>query len=201
MAEFWKHLYRAGRLPVVVLYLALALVLTALLSFTIQGPVDRVLGPYTFPVFIFPLIVLAMFVLYGPTLARQYRVQFDGKFRPGIPEDELRGLLTELSARALELVALIVAVACALCIGLYWAAEYLSLRESTTVMLMAVIVLNTFLVSLLISTFGRYNRAFLRKTFDEGEYRRYTSPGNYKVIIALLAVVDLLAIIYLAVVR
>ena len=199
MAAFWKHLYQTGRLPVVILYLALALVLTALLSFRVQGLVDDVLGAYTFPVFIFPLIVLVMFVLYGPTLARLYRVQFDGKFRPGIPESELRGLLTEMSARALELVALIVAVACALCIGLYESAQYLSLRESTTVILMAVIVLNTFLVSLLISTFGRYNQAFLRKTFNEEEYRRYTSLGNYKVIIAILAAVDVLAIIYLAV--
>jgi hypothetical protein len=35
------------------------------------------------------------------------------------------------------------------------------------------------------------------KTFTEEEYRRYTSPGNYKVIIGILFLIDVLAAIYL----
>jgi hypothetical protein len=55
-----------------------------LLTYLVQDAVDNALGSNSFPVFVFPLIVLVMFILYAPTMPRLYPVRFAEKFRPGI---------------------------------------------------------------------------------------------------------------------
>jgi len=196
-AAFWKCMYKTGRMPRFLLYLVSSLLLILLLTYLVQDVVDNALGSNTFPVFIFPLIVLVMFILYAPTMPRLYRVRFKEKFRPDISENELYEQLTELAAKSLELISLIIAVTCALCIGVYEAANFLSLPDSTTVMLLALTVLNIYLISLIFNTLGHANRIFLRKTYSEEEYRRYTSLSNYRLLIIALIMIDVLAVIFL----
>jgi hypothetical protein len=198
LVAFWRCLHKNGRMTRVLLYIALSLVFLFLLAYLVQDTIDIVLGAYSFPVFIFPLIVLAMFILYAPTMPRLYRVQFSGKFRRDIGEKELNGLLTELAGKSLELIALIIAVTCILCIAVHGAARWLSLPDSVTVLLMAITALDTFLISLLASTLGRDNLAFLQKTYNAEEYTRYSRLSHYKnLLIVLFTINALVAVILL----
>jgi hypothetical protein len=196
-AAFWKCMYKTGRLPRFLLYLVSSLLFILLLTYLVQDVVDNALGSNTFPVFIFPLIVLVMFILYAPTMPRLYRVRFKEEFRPDISENELFEQLTELAAKSLELISLIIAVTCVLCIGVFEAAKFLSLPDSATVILLALTVLNTYLISLIFNTLGHANRIFLRKTYSDEEYRRYTSLSNYRLLIIALIIVDVLAVFFL----
>lgn len=193
LVAFWKYLYNNGRLFRVLFFIALFLILLLILTLLIQDTMDQVLGPYTFPVFVFPLIVLVMFILYAPTLPGLYKVQFHGKFRPDISPDALHGLLLEMVAKSIETIVVIFGLTCAFCIVLFEAGKLFSLPDGITLTLLGITAIDTFLITLLFSTLGRYNRDFLRRTFSAGEYERYTSPGNYRNLAIGLIAINLLA--------
>ena len=137
MLAFWKYLYKNGRMIRILLYIALSLLALALLTYLVQETFDKVLGPYSFPVFIFPLLVLVMFILYAPTLPKLYRFHLQGKFRHDISEDALQGLLLEMVGRSLEVVSIMIGLIRAICIVVYEAGKFFSLQESTTLILLA----------------------------------------------------------------
>jgi hypothetical protein len=197
LMTFWKYLYKNGRMIRILIYIALSLLLLLLLTLLVQGTLDEVLGPNTFPVFVLPLLVLVMFILYSPTLPRLYRYQFQGKFRPEITEDALHGLLMELVGKSLEMVSMMIGLICAFCIVVFEAGKFFSLPDNIMLTLLAITAIDTFLTTLLFSTLGRYNRDFLSRTFSEEEYKRYTSLGNYRNLLIALFAINVLAVILL----
>lgn len=197
MVAFWKYLYKNGRLIRILLYIALSLLLLLLLTLLVQNTLDDVLGPHTFPIFVLPLLVLVMFILYSPTLPGLYRFQFQGKFRPDISEDALHGLLMEMVGKSLEVVSMMIGLICAFCIMVFEAGKFFSLPDSITLTLLAITVIDTFLITLLFTTLGRYNRDFLQRTFSAEEYKRYTSLGNYRNLLIGLIAINALGVVLL----
>jgi len=139
-----------------------------------------------------------MFILYSPTLPGLYRFQFQGKFRPDISEDTLHGLLMEMVGKSLEVVSMMIGLICAFCIVVYEAGKFLTLPDSITLTLLAITAVDTFLITLLFSTLGRYNRDFLRRTFSAEEYKRYTSLGNYRNMLIALFAINALVVVLLS---
>jgi hypothetical protein len=191
---FWEHLYKKGQLIGVLIYILSALLFFTVLAYLVQGLFDKALGSYSIPLITFTLIIFMMFVFIFPSMPRLYRVQFKGKLRTDIPEEELNGLLIEMTGKSLELAAIIIDVICLLCIAIFEIAEFLSLPDTVTSILLAATALDTFLASLVLASIGRSNRYYARKIHIKEEYRRFTSLGNYKRIYAILIIVNVLAV-------
>jgi hypothetical protein len=62
---------------------------------------------------------------------------------------------------------------------------------------MAITALDTFLVSLLASTLGRDNLAFLQKTYNAEEYTCYSRLSHYKNLLIVLFTINALVAVIL----
>jgi hypothetical protein len=141
--------------------------------------------------------LFAMFFIYLPSMPREYQYRFKGKFREDIPVEEFRKLLMDLLAKSLEQASIILTVLLAACVSVYPAAKGMGLPDFWAWVIVGGTGINVYLVSLVIVSLGRYNREHLGKTFIDEEYKRYTSFGNYKPLLTILGIVDLLGIIVL----
>jgi hypothetical protein len=191
---FWGYICKK-RPASIILYVS-----SFVIFFLIIGQLARELsggrfgGPFAL---ISALVILPMLFFYFPKMPALYKFQFKGKIRPDIKEEELTRLINEMIVRSLELASISIIAIGILCALVYSAAKYLALSDMVTLVLLAATVFNVFLVSLVAFSLGGYNKEFLRRTFTDEEYMRFSSPGSYKRIYAALAIFDAIIVLVL----
>jgi hypothetical protein len=194
---FWEHVYKNGQMARALLFLASSLLFLLLLAYVLGGSFGGAPGSFSYPVLSIGVILIALVIFFYPTMPRSYRTQFKGKFRSDIPEVELNGLLVEMTEKSLELTAIIVDAVCVLCIMVYAAGKLFSLPDNITLILLVATAIDTILISLIVGSLGKTNLYYMRMTFTDDEYKRYSRPSNYKRIIALLVLVNVIAAVLL----
>lgn len=191
---FWGYIYKK-RPASIILYISAFIIfflIMALLAQKFSG--GRLGGLFAL---ISTLIILPMLFLYYPKLPALYKFQFKGKFSPDIKDEELTGLINEMVIKSMELASISIITIGILCGLAYYVAKYLALSDTITLVLLASTIFNVFLISLVVFSLGGYNKEFLCRTFTDEEYRRNSSPGNYKRIYAVLAVFNAIIILVL----
>jgi hypothetical protein len=194
---FWEYLYKSGLLARVILCMVSSLVFLLLLAYVIGSRFYGASGLFSTPVMGFTFVLLIVMVFVFPSMPRSYRAQFKNKFRPDISREELDGLLVEMTGKSLELMAVMIDAICVLCIAVLATGKYYSLSDNVTLILLAAAAIDVFLISLVVASLGKINLYYLRKTMKEEEIQRYAGIGGYKRIIALLVIVNAVAIVSL----
>ena len=195
---FWKYAFKKRRIG---LFLYPAVCLTILLGYyqLVQYYTGNVLSVDALVVSVLTVGLFALFFIYLPSMPGEYQYRFNGKLREDLGPGEIKQLLMDLLAKSLEQASVIVTALLAACVAIYPAAKGLMLPDFWAWVIVGGTGINIYLLSLVIVSLGRYNRAHLGKIFVDDEYRRYTSFDNYKKLLTILGVVDLLGIIALVV--
>jgi hypothetical protein len=193
---FWGYMYKKGLLSIILYFLSFVLLLVVF-WWLAQGLISKYFGVDSWLILVLALPLLIMLFFQIPSIPRLYELQFKGKIKQDIPEAELKGLLLEVARKSLEIAAMVIILMCVLCVLVYGAAKYFAIPNIITLILVTATAFNTFLISLVAVSLGGYNRDFLRRTFTEEEFKRYTRLSSYKRAFTVLAAFDVLAAILL----
>ena len=195
-AAFWKYAFQKRRIGLA-LYPAVCLILLLGYYQLVQYYTGNVLSVDALVVSVLTVGLFALFFIYLPSMPGEYQYRFNGKFREDLAPGEIRQLLMDLLAKSLEQASVILTVLLAACVAIYPAAKGLMLPDFWAWVLVGGTGINIYLLSLVIVSLGKFNREHLSKTFIVEEYQRYTSLDNYKKLLTILGIVDLVGIIIL----
>lgn len=195
---FWTYAFKKRRISLV-LYPAISLALLLGYYQVVQHLAGNVLSVDALIVSVLTVGLFALFFIYLPSMPGEYMHRFKETLRQDVSGDEIRRLFMDSIAKSLEQASIILTVILLVCVSIYWAAKSLALPDFWAWVLVIGAGINIYLVSLVLISMGKYNREHLGKTFVEKEYKRYTSFGNYKKLLAILGIADILGIVVIVI--
>lgn len=194
--QFWTYACKNRRIGLIV-YPVLSLTFLLCYFQLVQQFSGNVLGMDSLVISVLTVGLFTLFFIYLPSMPGEYMHRFKETLREDISKDQLKQQFLDSTAKSLEHISVILTVLFVSCVSVYAVAKGLEMSDFPAWVLVGGTGVNIYLVALVLVSLGKYNREHLGKTFIDKEYKRYTSFSNYKRLLTILGIADVLGIIVL----